>query len=452
MVAFLLRLLVSFLFIGDLTDPHRGHWQFAYETGRVARSLALGHGFADPLWTQTGPTSWLAPVYPLLLGTIFRLFGIYSTASAIVALGLNALFSALTTIPLYFLSRKIFGEQTARYTTWVWAFFPYSVYLSASWVWDTCLATLLLTTLVWLTVELRERKATLLWILYGSLWGVVGLTNPVALSVLPFLGGWLFWQYLRSSLRRAARSLSLSAAMCVLVILPWIGRDFYVFHQLIPIKSVSWLEFAAGNLGSHRHWWNDDEHPSRNMAEYAKYKSLGELGYMESKKTRVVQFVKDNPGAYAWLSVRRFIYVWTGFWSTRVEYLVDEPLDPVSVVVNSSISLTAVWGMWLAWRRRYANLFPSLVTIVIVPAIYYFTHPLPSYRHPVDPQVVLFGAFAAWPVLASEWERSTVRSLVVKFEKFVRVLRGIPALVDTPFQERKLTGALVPMEEDEPRL
>ncbi len=50
-------------------------------------------------------TAWFAPVYPYLLAGIFKLFGVYTLASAWVAIGLNCLFSALTCIPVYFIGR-----------------------------------------------------------------------------------------------------------------------------------------------------------------------------------------------------------------------------------------------------------------------------------------------------------------------------------------------------------
>ena len=66
-------------------DPARGHWEFAYEMGRVARSIAQGQGYANPYWAETGPTALLTPVYPYLLAGIFAGFGL-SEASALVFL------------------------------------------------------------------------------------------------------------------------------------------------------------------------------------------------------------------------------------------------------------------------------------------------------------------------------------------------------------------------------
>jgi hypothetical protein len=100
-VALALRLVVVALVYPERTDPARDHWRCGGEAGRVARSIAQGEGFSNPLFGKTGPTAWLAPVFPYLLAAIFKIFGIYSKTSTIVALALDSLFSALTCIPVF---------------------------------------------------------------------------------------------------------------------------------------------------------------------------------------------------------------------------------------------------------------------------------------------------------------------------------------------------------------
>lgn len=48
---------------------------FQQETGNIAYSLAQGKGFSALFRMDTGPTAWLAPVYPLLVAGIFKIFG-----------------------------------------------------------------------------------------------------------------------------------------------------------------------------------------------------------------------------------------------------------------------------------------------------------------------------------------------------------------------------------------
>src|ERR1700675_3307768 len=119
-VALALRLMVMVFAYTIQLDPSQDHWVFGWETGRVARSIATGHGFSSPYSEPTGPTALIPPVYTCLLAGVFKIFGVYTTASALVILTLNNLFSSLTCVPVYLIARRIFGIRTAAWAGWMW--------------------------------------------------------------------------------------------------------------------------------------------------------------------------------------------------------------------------------------------------------------------------------------------------------------------------------------------
>src|SRR5579863_2963717 len=124
--------------------PGNDNFEFGWEMGRVARSIALGQGFANPYDGNTGPTAWEPPLYPYLIGGVFKVFGIYTPASAWVLLSINSLFATLTCIPIFLIARRIFTETIAIWSAYVWAFCPYMWYWSVRWIWDTTFTPLVL--------------------------------------------------------------------------------------------------------------------------------------------------------------------------------------------------------------------------------------------------------------------------------------------------------------------
>src|SRR5690348_11998287 len=108
LAALVVRLIVMAFLYQEQLDPSNDHWKFAYETGRLARSLVTGQGFSSPLFGNTGPTAFLTPIYPAIVAGFFKVFGIYSKASAFAILSFQALISSLTCIPLFFIGRKTF--------------------------------------------------------------------------------------------------------------------------------------------------------------------------------------------------------------------------------------------------------------------------------------------------------------------------------------------------------
>ncbi|MGA1986903.1 MAG: glycosyltransferase family 39 protein, partial [Candidatus Sulfotelmatobacter sp.] len=157
-VAIALLLRVSWILVGHTykfkdTDDNFG---FGWEMGRIAASLASGHGFSNPFGPATGPTAWEPPLYPYLTAGVFLFFGVYSKASAFVLLTINSVFSALTCIPIFLIARRLFSEKVAVGSAWAWALLPNVMFWCTRAIWETSLAALLLTTIFWLALTLED--------------------------------------------------------------------------------------------------------------------------------------------------------------------------------------------------------------------------------------------------------------------------------------------------------
>jgi hypothetical protein len=381
---------IAFLYPEQL-DPFRDHWRFAYEAGRVARSLAQGQGFSNPLYEPTGPTAWFTPLFPCLLAAVFKLFGIYSKASALVMLSLDGVISALTCVPVFFIARHSFGQRAALWAGWLWAFSPYGIYFPAERIWETWLATLLLCLIFLLALQLENSASLGLWAGYGLLWALAALNSPVALSVLPVLTAWICYR-----LRRQGRAWLRPAAVSTLVFAAavslWFVRNYQTFHEFVPFRDTLGLELYVGNNGDTSHWHPNAAGPWHNDAEYAEYQQLGELNYMARKKHQAVQFISHHPGLFLLTSLRRAGYLWTGFWSLDRNYLRQEPLDLANIPFLTTLSVLALLGLVRAFRADAAAAAPYAIVLVFFPAIYYVTHPEVYYLRPLDPIVAILAA------------------------------------------------------------
>jgi 4-amino-4-deoxy-L-arabinose transferase-like glycosyltransferase len=378
--------------------PERQHWAFGCEVGKIAHSIVLGHGFGNLYYGgATGPTAQLAPIFPYLMAGVFALFGVYTKVSALVILGMNSLFSAFTCIPIFFIARKSFGLRVARWAMWAWAFFPYAIYFSADSMWDHALLTLLFSFAFLLALPLGESGRKWRWAAFGFLSGVSALVNPVVLGLAVVLGVWACFR-----LRRHGEKWLGAAATAVIVtcaaILPWLVRNYMVFHRAVFLKDDLPLEICVGNVGNALHWWNGNVHPSGNPAELAEFHSLGEQGYMAQKWVMTREFIEKHPRIFVWRSVRRFLYVWTGYWSFRKIYLSEEPFDVVDIPCRTALTIFAVIGLWGKFREDASNAIPYLLAMLVYPMVYYITHPEIAYREPIDPEILILGccAIVAW--------------------------------------------------------
>jgi 4-amino-4-deoxy-L-arabinose transferase-like glycosyltransferase len=424
LVAIAIRLgAVPFLY-HDTWNARRNFWPFGWEVGRTARSIVEGHGFASPFGGSTGPSALLTPVYPLLLAGIFKLFGIYSKLSAFAILSLNSLFSALTCVPIFYLARRSFGPTTALGAAWAWALFPYAIYLSATFVWENCMAGLLVTTLLLLTVHLKERPSLWAWLGYGLLWGFTVLVNAAALALVPFLAGWALYGRYRKHPRLAGwlPQAALLGLALVVTLLPWEARNYRAFHHIVPLRDNFWLEVWTGNNGDTFDWRDDAANPSTDKAERAEYHRLGEARYMAAKRRQALDFIDHHPGEFAVTSFRRFVYTWTGFWSLNPIYLAGQPYDPFNICFDLPVTLLMLVGLRQAFRRARHVALPYAFTLAVYPIVYYVTHPEIQYRHVIDPEIVILAVFGAfWLVRAPRGAAPTDSSVSPPAEDTVSV-------------------------------
>lgn len=387
---------IAFLYPEQL-DPRQDHFRFAFEAGRIARSIAAGKGFAGPLYEDTGPSAWMTPVYPYIIAGFFRVFGIYTKAAALALLSFNALVSALTCIPIFFFARRSFGERVAKWAAWTWAFFPYGIYFPAERIWETWLATFLLCLLFQIVLQLEETDTIPAWIGTGFLWGFAGLTSAVVLTVAPFLHAWV--AYRRRLQRKNWVGPTLACALAGAAICsPWFLRNYTVFHRLIPFRDNMGIVLRLGTKGNSDYWGPYELGPWNSSEEWQEFKTRGEIHYMDHKADQAVAFIRSHLDWYAWTSFRRMAFIWTGYWSLDPGYLQQEEMDPYNIPFCTALTLLAILGLYKAFQRRISGMLPYIITIVVFPALYYFTSPEFYYRRPIDPFLVVLAVYAVTPL------------------------------------------------------
>jgi len=364
--------------------PAEDHFAFGWEMGRVGRSIALGQGFSNPYGDSTGPTAWEPPLYPYLIGGVFKVFGIYSTASAWVLLIINSLFTALTAIPIFFIARRTMGEKVARWSAWIWALLPYAMYWSIHWVWDTTLGPLLLTLIFLVSLELEEWSGWKGWVIYGVLWGLGALSNPYMLAFLPFSGLWIWFRRHKRGLP-SLTGVVLASAVFFACLTPWLVRNYQTFGRFVFIRDDFGLQFRLGNGPYADGRLMAYLQPNLNVLEFEKFRRLGELTYAEQCKRQAFDWIREKPRRFAEISLKRFVYYWAGV-----------PKESESAALfdfrNSlflATSVLAIWGLARAIRKNKPGAWLFLLLVLSYPTTYYFVFPHARYRHPIEPELLI---------------------------------------------------------------
>ena len=319
-VAFSVRMILLFTYYHmSQQSMIRDNAQFGAEMGSVAAAIAAGRGFSSPLFKNpSGPTAWFTPMYPYLLGAIFKLFGIFSYPSGLIIRTIDIAFSAFTCWPILDIGTRIFGKTTGKAAAWAWVFLPSSIFFSVVWVWDSSLAALWMALLFAATLRLRGSDRPLWWIGYGALWAVGALINPSLISVLPFLALWAIWPLI-PDLARVAKLTAVTSLVFIACIAPWTIRNYVVFHKLIPLRSNFGLELWLGNNPAVVGTWSPELHPSDSPEEASKYVHMTEIPYMEEKQREAIHFIRTHPADTAQLVLHRFADNWISMGESPID-------------------------------------------------------------------------------------------------------------------------------------
>ena len=373
---FLVALAVRFGVLSQLLPVHawRNFYQYN-EFARIAWAMVSGYGYSSP-WANTplAATAVEPPIYAYLLAAIFKLAGPYSYASLWLGVGLNAVLSAFTAVLILLVGKRDFNSPTGILAAWVWSAWIYEAAVSVR-LWESSLAAFLLMIALWWLPQLARSTSQSRWLLFGGLAGVAALTNTTLLSVFPCLWCWLWSSYRRQ--QRSCRTVLLaSVTVFVLTLVPWTIRNYVTFGRLMPIRDNFGLEVWIGN---HEGATESHQYPNAfPILDPAEYNRLGELPFMEAKRHLAAQFIRQHPVDFLSLTAWRFLRFW---------------ITPVGTVWPI-ISLLAWVGLALILKRNRFQGAPYAIVLVVFPIIYYITHSFPTYRHPIEPVVIILAMYA----------------------------------------------------------
>jgi len=364
------------------------HFGYGWEMGRIAESIALGHGFGNPYGGSTGPTAWEPPLYPYIIGGVFKVFGIYSDASAWVLLSLNSVFTALTSIPIFLIARKTMGQRVALWSAWTWAVLPYAMYWSLHWIWDASLTPLLLSLIFLVALELEDWPGSKGWATFGLLWGVASLSNVSILSFLPFSGLWAWHRRRRRGLPSFG-GVALASLLFFLLVSPWLIRNYRTFGKFVFIRDDFGYELRLGNG-----LYADGRlmaylQPNLNRLELESYSRLGEQAYEARCHRLAFTWIHEHPGRFFLISLKRSFYYWD---NTVKATNSTAPVDFRNSLFLAS-SVLAIWGLGRALRKKKPGAWLFFWLVAVYPTIYYFVYPGARYRHPIEPELLILLVF-----------------------------------------------------------
>jgi hypothetical protein len=370
--AFLFRAAVYFAFRNYGTIPPR-------EMERVAGCFAETGSFCNPYATPTGPTAHVGPLYPILLGSIYRVFGPFTPSAMLGQAMLSWIFCALRCallIPLATVLRLPCRAGTIAAILGIFFIGAFNTELRGGW--DAPLIALCLMAIVWAAArfsgpsDFRPASALLL----GLAAGVILLINPAPLPVIAaycLLGACAFWP----GFARYALSLAAFILGIVIVLTPWTLRNLYVLGNPMPFRSNFGLElFLAYNETGAASTLDLDIarlHPALNVEASRQLAAMGEVEFHRRKEHEALDYIRNHPATAARIFAAHIVY----FWFPPADNLIFR-------LLLAGLTITSAIGLILLWRENPRAGVLIAVVWIAFPLVYYITIWSSRYRYPME--------------------------------------------------------------------
>ena len=358
-------------------DPGDTLLRTGFETTAIATSLATHGTFSDPFRVPTGPSAFLAPAFPTFIAVLMKLFG--TGAAGIFALKwcVTVFIAAQLALWPWITRRMRMGYASGAIAAIIWL----CAGMPRTDVWEShCvgLLTVLLAFTMFLVADAPTSRSMI--VLCGLFWGIVLLFSPVALFVLPGFAVWLYF-YRKLPIRRVALLLALAAA----VIMPWIIRDYVVFHRVMYVRDNLGLELDLGNNDCATFSFDinlesgcfSQLHPNDNPNHAALVQNLGEIEYFHRHMILAKWWIANHPAAFLRLTAQRKLAFWL---PSAMHYSWRPPRRDWFI---TAMNLICLYGLCLLWQRSKTTATVFLLWILLFPVIYYFVPYAERYRAPM---------------------------------------------------------------------
>lgn len=273
-----------------------------YEYGVIVQNIINGNGysytylyFSEPL---TVKSAYMPPGYPFFILPFF-LISCEIIRDFLFLLTQNAL-SCITIYLIYRYTVKLFNEKVALVSALIFAVLPDFVFIANSATPTTVFHLLLM--IFFLTMEnIKHASSIKLGIWLGFLTTIIGYFRGEFFIFAGFVWLYLFFNGSR-------KLVFVSVFVSVLLLSPWIVRNYQVFNEFVPISNSFGLNFYRGHNIYGMGDWGDEE-------IIAKLEQVKHLPNFETKMSNIflqrsIEMIKENPSMEFSNTFFKLVHLW----------------------------------------------------------------------------------------------------------------------------------------------
>jgi len=332
--------------------------------------------------TDDGLYARRVPVYPFFLSVVYLFYG----HSLVAARFVQAILGALASIFVYLICNDLINKRAAVFAAVFSALYYPFIVQPAYLLTEVLFSLILLCSLYFLNKFYAKRRSFDLF-LFVSLLGIAVLTKDVLFYFAIIAFFWIAAVSIQS--KSIVKHLSLFVFSFLLVMLPWLVRNFIIYKEIIPTSVGSGLTLYYGNnpkaTGGSGGWYRNGVDA---FLPDSVNKPIFSPGYDSECRSIAVKWIKDNPGKFIKLSFAKFMNMWRPFYSDA--RIINKIVMSISYL---PIILLAVFGILVSYNLR-ERLWPLYLLLGYFVLVHMATIAEIRYRYPAMYIVIIFSALA----------------------------------------------------------
>jgi len=336
------------------------------------------------------PTSFWMPVYPIFLSFLWGIMGQELFAMRLAQIMIDTGTAMIITL----LAARLFNMTVGAVSGFIFAFYPYFVYYSVSFMTES-LFTLLLAASLYFYFAFQEDASPHMALGCGVMSGLCFLTRSSVFYLFPIL--FLLLLLRRKYLLRYYAYFAIIPAAFILTILPWglrnraVHGDFFIFPTKAGVtlwarnNPLFLQDQTAEPLFSHERLLRMKK---KYLLDFPSFRSGKEIDRNRVFYDRTLEFIRSNPAVYAklcWLKTKWFFSL-TGTRPRPVYYHIITWLSAGIVLPLGFIgAITAL--------RRHKGSWTLFIVMLYTILIHILLNGDTRFRHPIEPYFIIFASF-----------------------------------------------------------
>lgn len=378
-----------------------------------AKAIAAGEAFVE------GPY-FRSPLYPWMLGALYRVTGTNYLAVRLVQAVLGALSCGL----VFLIARRIVSRVAAAAAGLAAGTYWILVYFDAELL-DCVLSVFLSLLVVWHLVRIAERRTVLRCLVAGLLLGLSAIARPNILLFAPVAAVWL--ALMQPRWRPSMMAAVAFTAGTMIAILPVTIRNYVAGGDWVLIASQGGVNLFIGNnaeadgVSVHvpglRPSIDGIYFGTTRQAERETGRDLKPSEVSRFYAGKALDFIGDQPGRAVRLMLTKIRAFWTSeeLLNNKHIYLLTDRYTPIVSLLPLGFYIVGTLGLvgLMAAMRGGRSTFPlwSFVIVYMVSVVLFFVNA--RFRVPVLPVLMILAAYGAERIVLTIRSRNTKAATIL---------------------------------------